>query len=367
MNAVGESSEARACDGCLRRSWLLARLSGHLEAVRGRIAGILALGDAELLAALAGDRAEQLAGEYEGFDATLAREQARRSGLGLLCRCAEDYPVRLRELEAPPAVLHVAGGLPRFLRLAAGEPVAVVGARRASEYGLEVARGLGRGLAASGVTVVSGMAFGVDSAAHTGALAAAGPTIAVLPGGADRPYPASKRGLHTQLRADGAVVSELPPGSPVRRWGFPARNRIVAGLAAMTVVVEAAEGSGALLTAGFGRGLGRPVGAVPGRVGSGLAAGPNELLARGARVVRDTQDVLDHLFGAGRRRARRDDRPSLSRELGALLEAISEGRDTPGALAAAGVPPEQGLAALAALELAGYVRREAGGRYAATA
>jgi DNA processing protein len=359
-------SAARACEPCLRRAWLIGRLAGHLEAVRGRIATVLALDDDDLLAALAGHRAGELETARERFDADRARQEADDAGLELICRCQDDYPPRLHELEAPPAVLHVAGGLERFLRLAGGEPVAVVGARRASEYGLAVARALGRGLGSAGVTVLSGMALGVDSAAHAGALTAAGPTVAVLPGGADRPYPASKRRLHAQLRADGAVISELPPGSAIHRWAFPARNRIVAALAAMTVVVEAGESSGALLTAGFARSLGRAVGAVPGRVGAPLAAGPNGLLAGGAQIVRDAQDVLDHLFGAGRRRALSDERPPLSGELADVLGAIAGGRDTAGALAADGIAPERTLAALAALELAGYVRREVGGRFSVT-
>ncbi len=359
--------EGRACDGCLRRAWLVGRLAGHLEAARGRIAAVLALDDEPFIAALAGGHSVTLAAERERFEPSRARHDADAAGLELICRCDAAYPLRLNDLEAPPAVLHVAGGLERFLRLAGGQPVAVVGSRRPSDYGLALAAALGRGLGSAGVRVVSGMALGVDYAAHAGALEAAGPSLAVLPGGADRPYPASKRRLHARLRTDGAVISELPPGTPIHRWTFPARNRIVAALAAMTVVVEAGERSGALLTAGFARSLGRTVGAVPGRVTSPLASGPNALLAGGARVVRDAQDVLDHLFGAGQRRAQRAGRPPLSAELAELLAAIAAGRDTTGALAASGLPPEQSLAALAALELAGYVRREAGGRFSVTA
>ena len=218
---------------------------------------------------------------------------------------------------APPAVLHVAGGLERLLELVAADPVAIVGSRRASPYGLDVARSLGRGLAFSGITIVSGMALGIDSAAHAGALDAGRPTVAVLPASADRPYPAGKRLLHRRIVATGAAVSELGPGPGVRRWMFPARNRIIAALAAMTVVVEAGERSGALLTAGLARRLDLPVGAVPGRVTTPQAAGPNALLAGGAGVVRGPQDVLDHLFGAGARAAGRSPaarrRPSCDR------------------------------------------------------
>jgi DNA processing protein len=231
-------------------------------------------------------------------------------------------------------------------------------------YGLEVARSLGRALACSGVTVLSGMALGVDCAAHDGALSVDGPSLSVLPGPADRPYPPGKRGVYRRLRDGGAVVSELPPGATIRRWMFPARNRVIAALAAMTVVVEGGARSGALLTAGFARALGRPVGAVPGRITTPQAAGPNELLAHGATVVRGAQDILDAVFGAGARIAEVDARPELEPELRRLLAAIAAGQDTAGALVRAGVTPERGVAALASLELAGYLHRGAGGRYA---
>jgi DNA processing protein len=358
---------ARACDRCLARSWLLGELGSHLEVARGRIALVLALADAELIAAVGGEREAMLGAGLEAFDAAAARERSAALGLELLCRCDPHYPLRLRALEAPPAVLHVAGGLDRFLSLAADQPVAIVGARRATTYGLDVAHSLGRGLASAGLGVVSGMALGIDSAAHEGALSGKGATIAVLPCGADRAYPRSKRHLHVRIPEAGAVVSELPPGARAWRWTFPARNRIIAALAAMTIVVEAGERSGALLTAAFARSLGRPVGAVPGRITSAQSRGPNGLLAAGAYVVRAPQDVLDHLFGEGVRRAPAREKPDLAPELRVLVAAIAEGHDTSAALQRAGLSPQQGLAALASLELAGYVRREAGGRFAVRA
>jgi DNA processing protein len=209
---------------------------------------------------------------------------------------------------------------------------------------------------------VSGMAHGIDSAAHAGALDAGRPTVAVLPGPADRPYPAGKRALHRRIVATGAAVSEIAPGTGVRRWMFPARNRIIAGLAAMTVVVEADERSGSLVTARMARGIGRPVGAVPGRVTTPQAAGPNGLLAGGACIVREPQDVLDHLFGAGARIAS-EPRRQPPPELRGLLAAIAEGHETTAALARAGFGPDKGLAALAELELGGFVTRGAGGRF----
>jgi DNA processing protein len=353
-----------ACDRCLRRTWLLGRMAGHLDNARARIAAVLELGDEELIAALGGDLRDDLLREREAADVERLRDRCHEAAVGFLCRCDPAYPVALRELPAAPAVLHVAGGLERFLELTAHDPVAIVGSRAASAYGTGVARSLGASLGRAGVTVLSGMAHGVDSAAHLGALDAEAPTIALLPGPADRPYPPSRRALHRKVIATGAAVSELPPGTPVRRWMFPARNRIIAALAAMTVVVEAGERSGSLVTAAFALGLGREVGAVPGQITRPQASGSNALLANGATVVRGPQDVLDALFGIGVRAAVVDDRPELTEELALLLAGLADGHGASTALIRAGYEPEEGLAALASLELGGYLRREAGGRYA---
>jgi DNA processing protein len=263
-------------------------------------------------------------------------------------------------------VLHIVGDAQRSLASLAGPTVAVVGSRRPSEYAVEVARSLGRGLAASGITVLSGMAAGIDSAAHAGALEVAGaPTVAVLPGGPERPYPAAGRHLHRRIAAAGAVVSELPPGTAVRRWMFPARNRIVAGLAAVTVVVEAGAGSGALFAAAVARELRRPVGAVPGRVTSPLADGPNGLLAEGAHVVRGPHDVIELVSGwsGSVPEAPGSSLPQPPSELRGLLRALGSGLETAAALHGAGFGLQETLAGLAALELSGHVRRAAGGRF----
>jgi DNA processing protein len=352
-----------ACERCLARSWLLGRLAGHLDQARGEIEAALALGDAELIAGTGGRHRGEIEDELAGLDLEPVRARAQATGVETICCCDPAYPAGLRDLDGPPAAVHVSGGLDRLLALVAEDAVAIVGARRASAYGLDVARSLGRDLARAGLTVVSGMALGVDSAAHAGALDAGSPTVAVLPGPADRPYPAGKRGLYRRICACGAAVSELPCGAGVWRWAFPARNRIIAALSATTVVVEAGERSGALLTAGFARSLGRPVGAVPGPITSPASAGPNRLLAAGAYVVRGPQDVLDQLFGAGIRAAAPEPRAELTSEQRRLLEAIAGGQDTAGALTRAGFAVQEGLAALAALELAGYVRRGAGGRW----
>lgn len=352
----------RACDGCTSRSWLVGRLAGHLEKARGRIDQVLALDDDDLIAAIGGREQPNVRSELETLDLDEVRSRANVAGLEAICGCDPAYPPGLRALAAPPAVLHVVGGLERLAGILAHDPVAIVGSRKASAYGLDVARSLGRGLTFAGITIVSGMALGIDSAAHAGALEAGRPTVAVLPTSADRPYPPGKRALYRRIVAGGAAVSELGPGTAVWRWMFPARNRIIAGLAAMTVVVEAGERSGALVTARLARGIGRPVGAVPGRVTTPQAAGPNGLLAAGACLVRGPQDVLDHVFGAGERTAH-EPRRQPPAELASLLTAIAEGHETAAALARAGFEPDRGLAALAELELGGFVRRAAGGRF----
>lgn len=354
------------CDDCLRRSWLLARLAGHLERARERgrrLPLVLALEDSELLDALAGADRASIAAERAAFAPEHTREALRSAHLEAVCQHEATYPLTLRDAPDAPAVLHVAGGLDRLPDLASGPTVAIVGTRRASPYGLEVAGGLARGLAAAGVTVVSGLALGIDSAAHEGALSSGGATIAVLAGGADRPYPASKRGLYRRIVERSVVLSEMPPGTRPWRWMFPARNRLIAGLAPLTVVVEGMENSGSLITAGLAEDLGREVAAVPGRVTSPLAAGPHSLLAAGAHLVRGASDVLELLFGAGHVPAPPAPPPALAPRLAEVLGAVSAGAETAGDLLATGVALPDALAALGELELLGRVRRGPGGRY----
>lgn len=351
-----------ACDECLARTWLLGRLSVHLELERARIAELLALGDGALLASVAADERATLAGELRRFDAGQRRAECAAAGVELICRHDPGYPPALDDLGGPPAVLHVAGrgGLDAGLDGA----VAVVGSRAPSPDGVEVARALGRGLAAAGVTVLSGMANGIDAAAHEGALDVGGSTIAVLAAGPGEARPVAQRALHRRILEHGGAISEFGPGLATRRWMFPARNRLIAALAGVTVVVEASERSGALLTARYATELDRTVGAVPGRVTSPRSRGPNGLLATGAVVVRDAQDVLDELYGAGVRLAPIDARAAPVGEAAAMLAAIADGLDATTARTRAGLDPSAALVVLAALELDGWVRRAPGGRYA---
>ena len=355
--------QVRACRACLRRTWLLEALAGHLEQLRGQIDELLALGDDELIAAVAGDAAAAIEHGHTRFETGDARERIAAAGLEAVCRCDRGYPELLRALPAPPAVMHVAGGLDRLGALLAEVPVALVGARRATAYGRETARLLGAGCAAAGMTVVSGLALGIDAAAHEGALETGDTALAVLPGGADRAYPAGHRALYRRiLGGGGAAVSELGPGVAPRRWMFPARNRLIAALSAMTVVVQARPRSGSLVTARWAQRLGRRVGAVPGSVSTELSVGPHTLLREGAQLIAGTQDVLDGVYGVGEVTMFAAPRPA-DPQLAALLEGLADGETVSGALRRAGLSAEAGLGALAALELSGIVRRGPGGRY----
>jgi DNA processing protein len=208
------------------------------------------------------------------------------------------------------------------------------------------------------------MALGIDSAAHAGALEAGGPTIAVLAGGANAAYPTSKTRLYLAIVATQCAVSEMPPSFVPRKWCFPARNRTIAGLADVTIVVEAAERSGSLITAEIAQDLGRTVGAVPGRVTAPRCAGSNALLRDGAVVIRHAQDALDEVLGIGVATVHAGPPTAgLDPSLRTLLRRVQDGRDTLAALAATPGEAEEVLAGLAELELLGLLRRAPGGRY----
>ena len=350
-----------SCDDCLRRTDLVAALAGWLDVEwrkRDAPGRVLARSDGSLLDACDTPRVRA---RYDGFDPDRARAAVRDAGLAAICRCDDGYPSCLRDLADPPAVVHVAGDPGCVGRSGA---VAVVGARRATPYGLTVARELGRGLSAAGVNVVSGLALGVDAAAHGGALEGTAAPVAVLAGGADRPYPASKRQLHAAVRAAGAVISEMPPGFGIHRWAFVARNRLIAALAKVVVVVEATQRSGSLTTADLGAELGRTVAAVPGRVTCAVASGTNGLIRDGALLVRGTHDVLEALSElTGEAYEAHAAGAALEPELRTLLEAIGAGHSTLPMLAAHGLDPRAVLAGLGELEGLGLIRRAFGGRY----
>jgi DNA processing protein len=202
----------------------------------------------------------------------------------------EGYPAALRVIDSPPGVW-VLGSLSPDDALA----IAIVGTRRATPYGLEVAERLAFDLADRGVTIVSGLARGIDTAAHRGALAAGGRTVAVLGCGVDRIYPSENLRLARSIQERGALVSQFGPGTPPRPYHFPERNLTMAGLALGVVVIEAPDRSGALITARFASDIGREVFAVPGKITSEPSRGPHALLREGATLVRDWSDVVQEL------------------------------------------------------------------------
>lgn len=267
-----------------------------------------------------------------------------------LRRSDERFPARLRAIFDPPRSLYVRGS--GALTLLDGRVVAVVGARSCSPYGAQVARMLGRELAAAGVVVVSGLARGVDGEAHRGALDAGGLTVAVLGCGIDRDYPASNAQLSRRIEEAGLVISEYEPSVEPAPWRFPARNRIIAGLSEAVVVVEARERSGALITADFALEEGREVFAVPGEITSSLAAGTNALLKLGAAPLTATSDVLELLGVEPAAASAVEVSPAAAR----VLELIRETACGADELTARGVLDAGAISvALTELELAGLV------------
>ena len=312
-----------ACDRCVRRSYELAIEAGSL-----------------------------------GAGATPALD------VEAVCVHSESFPEPLRELSQPPPVLY-ATRIDLVARLE--QPVAVViGSRRPSEYGRTVAYSLARGLGAAGVPVVSGLALGIDAVAHRACLDGGGPTVAVLANGVDVAYPRTNRRLYERIREHGSIVSEMPPGSRPCRWLFPARNRIMAALGSVTVVVEAAQRSGTLITADFAADLGRDVAAVPGQVTTHAAVGTNSLIRSGAALVTDAQDVLDLMYGVGVREVPSVPAPTLSVHEQRVLELVARGIGLDELGREAGLAASAVRSTLARLELQGLVRRAASGAYVPT-
>jgi DNA processing protein len=293
------------------------------------------------------------------FDEATYRARLDEKGIRWLSRSDPEFPPLLAAIHDPPPGLFVlgAGGVAPLH----GPMVAVVGARACSPYGSQVARMLGRELAGAGLVVVSGLARGVDGEAHRGALEAGGPTVAVLGCGIDRDYPAAHAELAARIRASGVTVSEYAPRVEPAPWRFPARNRIIAGLSAVTVVVEARERSGALITADLALDEGREVFAVPGEITSALSRGTNDLLRLGATPLTSAVDVLE-LFGLS---ASARERVDLSPKADVVLERLRDGPASADELArSTGLEAGVLASALTELELAGCAVA-AGGVYRA--
>jgi DNA processing protein len=289
------------------------------------------------------------------FDEQAFLGRVTEAGVRWLSRTDPQFPPLLRSIHDPPPGLFLRGSAdPELLRRPG---VAVVGARSCSPYGAQVARMIGRELAAAGLVVVSGLARGIDGEAHRGALEAGGHTVGVLGCGPDRDYPASHAQLAARIRESGLVVAEYAPGVEPAPWRFPARNRIIAGLSAATVVVEARDRSGALITADLALEEGREVFAVPGEITSALSSGTNDLLRLGATPLTSSKEVLD-LFGL---EGVTDSAPDLGAEAEAVLGRV---RDSPSSADAivrvTGLDAAAVATALTELELAGLVHQAEG-------
>jgi len=315
-------------------------------------------------------------------------ERAARQDCRIITRIDAEYPRRLCDLALPPPVLYCRG------RLGDGPAIAVVGSRKMSPYGREATELFAARLAAAGITVVSGFARGIDSAAHRAALTIAdGRTVAVLGCGIDVEYPRGSTRLAAEVAGHGAVITEFPLGCRPLPWQFPIRNRVIAALAAGTLVVEAAQKSGSLITAHHALELGRDVYAVPGRIFDELSLGTNALMADGALVARCPEDILDslplalqgELFptrpSARKRPAAQGEpdqappdpggapsapaEPAPTGVAGQVFEALPAGREQTAEDIAGrvGLPVDQVLGSLLELELGGWVRREPGPVY----
>lgn len=331
------------------------------------LAEILAMPPAELAerARMAQSALGILEGLRRDFYPAVVYSRLSEEGVGVLTPVDAGYPERLREIPDPPPALFVKGRLPDE------GMVALVGSRKASATGIEAARTLGRALGERGVCVVSGLALGVDAAAHEGALEAGGPTVGVLGCGIDVVYPRINRSLFEGLRRNGAIVSEYYLGEAPLAWRFPARNRIIAGLCDAVVVVEAPHKSGALITAGHALESGRDVWAVPGLFMAAECRGSNKLLADGASVLWDIQEFVDAYSSGVVEGA--TDHPSLDAapvpaELPPAERAVLSGvgfepTEVDEVAGRSGVEMHVLLPALALLELKGYLGRDFSGSY----
>lgn len=301
-------------------------------------------------------------------------EWLRASGARVLSWGEDDYPRQLAAIPSPPAALYVMGDI----AVLKAPQLAMVGARKASPLGCAIARELAGALTQAGLTITSGLAAGIDAASHEGALRAGGRTVAVLGTGLDRIYPAENTGLAARIRAAGALVSEFPPRTGAQRQHFPQRNRIISGLALGTLVVEAAEGSGSLITAGQALQQGREVFAVPGSIRNPLSWGCHQLIRDGAHLVAEPADVLgglqfSHIFqclGSGdRSRAGGSGPPPsggapLDKEYEMLLDALGFEPATIDTLVArSGLSGESIASMLLILELEGRIAPYPGGLY----
>lgn len=279
----------------------------------------------------------------------------------VVARGDDAYSPLLAEIVDPPPALFFEGDR----SLLHSPSVAIVGSRDATRYGIDAARRFASDLARLGVTVVSGLAHGIDSAAHAATIEAGGATIAVLGAGLDTPYPRGNAHLRTSIETSGLVVTEFPPGTPPHRANFPVRNRVISGLCAGTIVVEATGRSGSLITARLAAEQGREVFAVPGPVFSSRSEGPHRLIQYGAKLVHDVGDVLDELPSLVPDRPASPTPEPPPDDLAEVWAALDDADPTHVDALAARVarPPGELAEALLRLEIGGWVRALPGGSY----
>lgn len=340
-----------------------ARIARLIESF-GTLAEAWAAGLSDLLAAGMNERAANALDRHRaGIDLQREWERVRAAGAEILTLADDGYPRLLREIQNPPPVLYVKG------RLEPGDETAigVVGTRRATRYGREMTDRLSTGLAVAGVTVISGLARGIDGIAHNAALENGGRTLAVLGSGVDQIYPPEHRKLSERIAEQGAVVSEFPLGTRPEARNFPIRNRLISGLSLGILVIEAPRRSGALITASFAADQGRTVFAVPGSALSSASEGCHELLRNGAALAAETEDILTEL-NLERRQAALESRrmlPEASTDEQRILEMISrEPRHIDEIAIDTGITISELSALLLQMQLKGLVRDAGGQHYA---
>ncbi len=314
-------------------------------------------------AGLGGKVVERLLELRESLDVQKLWERIAAQGISVITWQDQAYPSRLKEIDQPPPVLYSRGELLPEDDFA----VAIVGTRRITPYGRQVTDELAGFLAASGITIVSGLARGVDAAAHTAALRAGGRTIAVLGSGVDRIYPPENRSLAEQIMSHGAILSDYPVGTAPEATNFPPRNRIISGLSLAVVVIEAGETSGALITAEFAAEQGREVFAVPGSILAPQSKGTNRLIQNGALPLLSPQDLLQalNLTRVSAQKSARQVLPADEVEKQLLLALGSEPLHVDDLRSQTGLPVEKVSAALVMMELKGMVRQVGAMHYVA--
>lgn len=353
-----------------RRYWVGFNLVKGIGAVRMRRL-LDAFGDLEaawnapaesLVSAGLGHKLAQGVAQARGsVDLDRVWEELQNKGIQVITWEDEAYPRRLREIDQPPPVLYLRGTLLPDDEWA----VAIVGTRRITPYGRQITTDIAAHLASRGVTVVSGLARGVDAAAHQAALEAGGRTLAVLGSGVDRVYPPEHRRLAEQVIQRGALISDYPLGTQPDAVNFPPRNRIISGLSIAVVIVEAGEQSGALITANFAAEQGRDVFAVPGNINAPQSIGTNRLIQQGARPFLNMEELLEtlNLTLISEHRQARQALPADEVELRLLDLLSSQPLHVDEIRTQAGLPIERVTAALAMMELKGMVRQVGGMHY----